>query len=86
MSKYIRNWEDWDEIEDETSLEQTRNKRKNKLHKESKVNNVKGKKFENNQINKIKFTNIPMNRKEIEFFQSKIRAIRKNKNWKYAPQ
>jgi hypothetical protein len=52
MSKYIRNWEDWDEIEDETSLEQTRNKRKNKLHKESKVNNVKDKKFENNQINK----------------------------------
>ena len=52
MSKYIRNWEDWDEIEDETSLEQTRNKRKNKLHKESMVNNVKGKKFENNQINK----------------------------------
>ena len=43
-------------------------------------------KLENNQINKIKFTNIPMNRKEIEFFQSKIRAIRKNKNWKYAPQ
>ena len=34
MSKYIRNWEDWDEIEDETSLEQTRNKRKNKLHKD----------------------------------------------------
>ena len=52
MSKYIRNWEDWDEIEDETSLEQTRDKRKNKLHKESKVNNVKDKKFENNQINK----------------------------------
>ena len=52
MSKYIRNWEDWDEIEDEASLEQTRNKRKNKLHKESKVNNVKDKKFENNQINK----------------------------------
>ena len=52
MSKYIRNWEDWDEIEDEASLEQTRDKRKNKLHKESKVNNVKDKKFENNQINK----------------------------------
>jgi|TARA_Y100000356_G_C11232188_1_gene275615 hypothetical protein len=52
MSKYIRNWEDWDEIEDEASLEQTRNKRKNKLHKESKVSNVKDKKFENNQINK----------------------------------
>ena len=52
MSKYIRNWEDWDEIEDEASLEQTRDKRKNKLHKESKVNDVKGKKFENNQINK----------------------------------
>ena len=51
MSKYIRNWEDWDEIEDETSLEQTRNKRKNKLHKESKVSNV-NKKHENNQINK----------------------------------
>ena len=49
MSKYIRNWEDWDEIEDETSLEQTRNKRKNKLHKESKVSNV-NKKHENNQI------------------------------------
>ena len=43
-------------------------------------------KLENNQINKIKFTNIPMNRKEIEFFQSKIRAIRKNKNWEPAPQ
>ena len=51
MSKYIRNWEDWDEIEDEASLEQTRNKRKNKLHKESKVNNV-SKKHENKQINK----------------------------------
>ena len=51
MSKYIRNWEDWDEIEDETSLEQTRSKRKHKLHKESKVNNV-NKKHENNQINK----------------------------------
>ncbi len=51
MGKYIRNWEDWDEIEDETSLEQTRNKRKSKLHKESKVNNV-NKKHENNQINK----------------------------------
>ena len=51
MSKYIRNWEDWDEIEDETSLEQTRNKRKNKLHKENKVSNV-NKKHENNQINK----------------------------------
>ena len=43
-------------------------------------------KLENNQINKIKFTNIPMNRKEIEFFQSKIRAIRKNKNWEPVPQ
>jgi regulator of replication initiation timing len=43
-------------------------------------------KLENNQINKIKFTNIPMNRKEIEFFQAKIRAIRKNKNWEYFPQ
>ena len=51
MSKYIRNWEDWDEIEDEASLEQTRNKRKNKLHKECKVSNV-NKKHENNQINK----------------------------------
>ena len=51
MSKYIRNWEDWDEIEDEASLEQTRNKRKNKLHKESKDSNV-NKKHENNQINK----------------------------------
>ena len=43
-------------------------------------------KLENNQINKIKFTNIPMNRKEIEFFQAKIRAIRKNKNWESFPQ
>ena len=43
-------------------------------------------KLENNQINKIKFTNIPMNKKEFEFFQSKIRAIRKNKNWEYFPQ
>ena len=51
MSKNIRHWEEWDEIEDETSLEQTRSKRKSKLHKESKVNNV-NKKHENNQINK----------------------------------
>ena len=51
MSKNIRHWEEWDEIEDETSLEQTRSKRKSKLHKESKVNIV-NKKDENNQINK----------------------------------
>ena len=54
MSKYIRNWEDWDEIEDEASLEQTRNKRKNKLHKESKVNNVKDKKFIFGKFNRSK--------------------------------
>jgi len=51
MGKNIRNWEEWDDIEDETSLEQTRSKRKSKLHKESKVNIV-NKKDENNQINK----------------------------------
>ena len=43
-------------------------------------------KLENNQINKIKFTNTPNGIKENKFFQSKIRAIRKNKNWEYFPQ
>jgi|TARA_R100000030_G_C3182546_1_gene106220 hypothetical protein len=51
MGKNIRNWEEWDDIEDETSLEQERTKLKHKIHKEGKVNNVK-KKHENNQINK----------------------------------
>ena len=43
-------------------------------------------KLENNQINKIKFTNIPNGIKEIKFFLDKVRAIRKNKNWEPAPQ
>ena len=42
--------------------------------------------LENNQINKIKYTNVPNGIKENKFFQSKIRAIRKNKNWEYFPQ
>ena len=41
-------------------------------------------KLENNQINKIKFTNIPMNRKEIEIFYSKVREIKNKKLYKYA--
>ena len=43
-------------------------------------------KLDNNQINKIKFTSVPNGIKEIKFFMDKVRAIRKNKNWKYAPQ
>ena len=43
-------------------------------------------KLENNQINKIKFTNVPSGIKEIRLFMDKVRAIRKNKNWEYFPQ
>ena len=43
-------------------------------------------KLENNQINKIKFTNIPMNRKENEFFLATIRRIKKEKKYEYFPQ
>ena len=43
-------------------------------------------KLENNQINKIKFTNVPNGIKEIKFFLDKVRTIRKNKNWEPAPQ
>ena len=43
-------------------------------------------KLENNQVNKIKFTNIPNGRKEIEFFLATIRRIKKEKNYEYFPQ
>ena len=43
-------------------------------------------KLDNNQINKIKFTSVPNGIKEIKFFMDKVREIRKNKNWEYAPQ
>ena len=43
-------------------------------------------KLENNQVNKIKFTNVPSGRKEIEFFLATIRRIKKEKNYEYFPQ
>ena len=43
-------------------------------------------KLENKQINKIKFTNVPNGRKEIEFFLATIKRIKKEKNYEYFPQ
>lgn len=41
-------------------------------------------KLEDNKINKIRFTKIPRNRKEIEIFYSKVREIKNKKLYKYA--
>ena len=41
-------------------------------------------KLEDNKINKIRFTKIPRNRKEIEIFYSKVREIKNKKLYRYA--